>query len=88
MKKLQYKPIAVQDECFGSRDKNNPELTVLIKLEAQAKNGKRYKTDALSFPDANYLDKYITENNLIILPEEEFNKVEQVLLISKATRAK
>lgn len=84
--KLEYKPIAVQDECFGDRDKDNPELTVLVKLEAQAKNGKRYKTTALTFPDADNLDKYITENDLKILPESEFRSINQVLLISKASQ--
>mgnify|MGYP001588596439 CR=1 FL=1 len=35
MPKLQYKPIAVQDECFGGRiGTDSTEMTVLIKLMA------------------------------------------------------
>ena len=69
--KLEYKPIAVQDECFGGT-KDSPEMTVLIKLAAQGKRNVLYKNTAMSFPDANYLDKYINENKLEVVPEGDF----------------
>lgn len=82
---MKYKPIAVQDECFGGT-KKNPEVTVLVKMEAQGKKNKLYKNEAMSFPDENYLDKYINENNLQIISETDFkaNKIDNILHLLKA----
>lgn len=87
--KLEYKPIAVQDECWGGKSVEDPEVTVLIKLEAQGKTKKHYKITAETFPNASYLDKFITENNLVVVPEKEFKATEfdKVLAIIKQSTA-
>lgn len=74
--KLEYKPIAIQDECFGGSEKE-PEITVLVRIAAKGKKNVLTKVKALSFPDANYLDKYITENKIPVLPEAEFRATKQ-----------
>ena len=71
MSKLNYKPIAVQNECWGG-SQQEPEVTVLVKMMAQWKNKKYYKNDAISFPNAKYLDEYISENAIEIIPEKDF----------------
>lgn len=83
--KLIYKPIAVQNECFGGTEKD-PEITVMVKLKADGKTKAYYKNDAMSFPDRNYLDKFISDNKLEILLESDFRAlpVEMAQLIIKA----
>jgi len=72
MPKLEYKPIAVQDECFGGRiGTDSPELTILIKLMAEGKTV-HYKTDAQTFPNAEELDNWIKKTKVKILPEVDF----------------
>ena len=71
MSKLEYKPIAVQDECWGGTEKT-PELVVLVKLEAIGSNRKHYKNDVIEFSNRYFLEDYIIENELKILPEKEF----------------
>lgn len=55
-------------------------------MEAQGKKNKLYKNEAMSFPDRNYLDKYIKENKLEVIPEEQFGakSVDKVLHLIKA----
>ncbi len=71
MIKLKYQPVAIQDECFGGTEKN-PEIIVIVKLEAQGAKIKHYKNDVISFQNVHYLDKYLSENNLIVLKESKF----------------
>ena len=76
MSKLEYKPIAIQNECFGGRiGTDSKEQTVIIKLMAEGKSYPYYKTDAITFPDGESLVKWIEETKVVILPEEEFKKL-------------
>ena len=91
MSKLEYKPIAVQDECWnGGYGHDSKELTVLIKYAAQGAKSMYYKNDAMTFPTADYLDEYITKNNLEILPEKDFKArdSERALHLIKALNKK
>jgi hypothetical protein len=73
--KLEYKPIAVQNECFGGRiGSNSAEQTVLIKLMAEGKTV-HYKTDAMNFPNDEELAKWIKQTKVKILSEEEFKEL-------------
>ena len=85
MSKLEYKPIQMQDECWGS-SKEKYGITVLVKYEAQGKSKKYYKTDAMSFPNEYYLEEYISKNNISIIPEKEFRATttEKALHLIKA----
>ena len=59
----------------------NPETTVLVKFLAQGKSKIYEKKDAITFPDINYLDKYINENKLRVIPESEFKASRQESLM-------
>lgn len=85
--KIEYKPIAIQDECWGG-SKKNPEVIVLVKMEGQGKKNKLYKNETMSFPDKNYLEKYIKENKLKVISEVDFKAklVDKVLNLIRATR--
>ncbi|MFA6190697.1 MAG: hypothetical protein WC711_04295 [Candidatus Staskawiczbacteria bacterium] len=71
MTKLNYKPIAVQDECFGGTIKE-PKIIVIIKTEAQGAKTKFYKNDVKEFNCWEDLNVFIEENSLKVLPEKEF----------------
>ena len=78
MAKLEYKSIAVNDSCFeGKIGTDSTEITVLIKLAAQGKSYKYYKTDARTFPNAEALNEWIEQTKVEILPDEEFNKLKR-----------
>lgn len=85
--KLEYKPVAIQDECWGG-SKKSPELIVLVKMMAQGTKFKYYKNEAMAFPNAAYLDKYISDNSLKVIPEAEFKATttEKVLHLLKALK--
>jgi len=89
MPKLDYNPIAIQNEGFGGTIEN-PEIIVIIKTEAQGKSKKYYKTLVKQFPNWHYLDKYIKDNKLPIISEEDFNttNVDKVLHLVTAEKAK
>lgn len=86
--KLEYKPIAVQNECWTSKDKDDQEVTVLVKLAAQGKKNVLYKITAESFPTPDYLDAYIKKHNLVVVPQEEFKstEIDNVLAIIKQSK--
>lgn len=69
-KRLQYKPIYIQDECFGGDEAES--IVVIVKLEAQGKNRMYYKNDVLNFNNRQLLSEYITKNKVKVLPEEKF----------------
>ena len=81
MSKLEYKPIAVNDSCFGGKildyrtGETIPEITVLIKLKAEGKSYPYYKTDAMTFPNGEALSDWIDKTKVAILSDEEFNKL-------------
>lgn len=85
MSKLEYKPIQMQNECWGS-SKEKYGITVIVRYEAQGKTKKYYKTDAISFPNEYYLDDYVSKNKINILPEKEFKATptEKALHLIKA----
>lgn len=81
---LGFKPVAVQDECFTDQKEG---LIVLVKYEKQGKRNMIVKYDALSFPDVNYLDKWMEENGIQeATPATEFKapRNEQALHLIKS----
>lgn len=68
--KLEYKPVAVQDECFGGSEKE-PRIWVIVKMQAQGKKNLLAKYDVREFPDVNYLDKWLNETKLPVIPATE-----------------
>ena len=73
--KLEYKPIAVQNECWGGRvGSDSKEQTILIKLMAEGKY-KHYKTDSMTFPDEEALAEWIKETKVKILSEKKFREL-------------
>lgn len=87
MSKLKYKPVAIQNECLGD-NKNDPRIWVYVKLEAQGKSKKYYKTDVLEFPNRYYLQKFLDETELPVINESEFkaDNVAQAIALSKASQ--
>ena len=74
MPKLIYKPIVVQNECFGGRiGSDSKEQTILVKLMAQGAKYKYYKTDAITFPNDEALAEWIEKTGVEILSEKEFS---------------
>lgn len=67
--KLEYKPVAVQDECWGGVLKD-PRIWVLIKTEAHGKKI-HHKFDVKEFIDAEHLDRWLEETGLPVIPEKE-----------------
>jgi hypothetical protein len=85
MKKLIYKPIAIQNECFGGTEKS-PELVCIIKKEAVGTKKMYYKNEVIEFPNRMFLDDYIKRNKLKILSEQDFKALpsEKALQLIKA----
>lgn len=76
MNKLEYKPIAMQNECFGGRiGTDSKELTVIVKLMAQGKLYKYYKNDAITFPNAEALADYLDKTKIKVLSEKKFKEL-------------
>lgn len=69
MSKIEYKPIAVQDECFGGT-KEDPRIWVFVKMEGHGKKT-YYRFEVKEFPDTNYLDKWLKETGLPVIPEKK-----------------
>ena len=69
--KLIYKPIIIQDECFGGTEKN-PELICIIKKEAVGTKRMYYKNEVIEFPNRMFLENYIRKNKLKVVPEIDF----------------
>jgi hypothetical protein len=67
--KLEYKPIAVQDECWGGTQKD-PRMWVLVKYEAQSKS-RRVKFDVMAFPNPKAMADWLEETKLPVVPEAE-----------------
>lgn len=83
--KLAYKPIIIQDECFGGTEKS-PELICIIKKEAKGINRIYYKNEVIEFPNRMFLENYIRRNKLKVLPEQDFKALpkEKALQLIKA----
>lgn len=71
MSKLEYKPIEMQDECFG-RFKEEGKTTVLVRYEAQGKIRKHYRNEAIDFHSVEELESFIKKNKIRVLPAEKF----------------
>lgn len=80
-----FKPVAVNDNCFIGTENGKEAMVVMIRYEKQGKKKPIIRFDAKEFPNIHYLDKYIKENNLDVVPEEFFKKEkEDVVAFVKA----
>ena len=76
MAKLEYKPIAIQNECLGGI-KKNPEMYIFVKYEAE---GRRtyYKTGVMAFPNKFALNEYLEETKLPVISEKKFKQLKTI----------
>lgn len=83
--KIEYKPVAVQNECWGGT-KKDPRMWVLVKYEAQSKS-RRVKFDVMAFPSPEAMADWLQEVNLPVVPEAELKPGvgNAVKLLSKAS---
>lgn len=65
--RLGYKPVAVQDECWGGTEKD-PRMWVLVKYEAQSKT-RRVKFDVMAFPSPEAMADWLEETKVPVIPE-------------------
>jgi hypothetical protein len=81
-----YKMAAIQDGCFIGTENDKDAIVVLARYEKQGKKNLLLKYDTIEFPNAMYLDKFIKEKGVPVVPDEDFKapKIEQLLHLIKA----
>lgn len=80
-----FKPVAVNDSCFIGTENGKEAVVVMVRYEKQGKRKPIVRFDAKEFPNALYLDKYIEEEKLDVIPDENFRKdKEDVVAVVKA----
>lgn len=80
MTKLKYKPVAIQNECWGTEE-NSRGITVLVKYLAQGKIRIYEKKEAFTFSTAKELERFINKNKIKVISEKKFKPNDQDKLL-------
>ena len=80
-----FKPVAVNNSCFIGTENSKDAIVVLVRYEKKGKKKPIRRFDAKEFPNAHYLEKYIEDNALDVIPDEHFKKdKEDIVAVTKA----